>query len=255
MPMDHPLAGTLGLWAIESNGGRVSMVSGWPRARWWTSALHFWDDFSADGELGPDAADPGPVGCRLRAARSRARRDGDIHVPHHVALPQPHARPVRVGRVGRPGRKHHRQLLLHAVRGRVGGGALHGVEPRGAGIAHAAVRRRVPREHAAGRRQGRRVGESLDARDADGASAPPTASSTASKAVGDTAAAAWATARTSGTTRPRRSTCSRASRTRCAAPPSATRWTRTAACTSASCCPTASIASRRPRPTARWARS
>ena len=61
MPTDHPLAGSLGLWVIESNGGRVSMIPGWPRARWWTSALHFWDDFSADGELGPDAADPGPV--------------------------------------------------------------------------------------------------------------------------------------------------------------------------------------------------
>jgi hypothetical protein len=91
MPVDHPLAGSLGLWVIEPNGGRVSMVSGWPRARWWTSALHFWDDFSADGELGPDSADPGASGCRLRAARSRARRDGDIHVPHHVALPEPHA--------------------------------------------------------------------------------------------------------------------------------------------------------------------
>jgi len=35
MPVDHPLAGSLGLWVIEPNGGRVSMVSGWPRARWW----------------------------------------------------------------------------------------------------------------------------------------------------------------------------------------------------------------------------
>jgi uncharacterized protein (DUF608 family) len=61
LPADHPLAGSLGLWTLEPNGGRVSTVTGWPRARWWTSALHFWDDFSADGELGPDSADPGPV--------------------------------------------------------------------------------------------------------------------------------------------------------------------------------------------------
>ena len=57
------------------------------------------------------------------------------------------------------------------------------------------------------------------------------------------AAAAKATARTSGTTRRRPRTCSRALRARCAAPPSATRWTRTAACASARCCPTATSAS------------
>ena len=61
MSPDHALAGSLGLWVIEPSGGRVSTVRGWPRARWWTSALHFWDDFSADGALGPEAADPGPV--------------------------------------------------------------------------------------------------------------------------------------------------------------------------------------------------
>ena len=58
---DHPLLGTLGLWAVGAPDGSVSLLRGWPRARWWTSALHFWDDFSADGALGPESDDPGPV--------------------------------------------------------------------------------------------------------------------------------------------------------------------------------------------------
>jgi non-lysosomal glucosylceramidase len=71
---DHPLFGTIGLWAMRDPATAVSVLSGWPRARWWTSALHFWDDFSADGTLGPESAEPGPVAAvcldRTIAARS-----------------------------------------------------------------------------------------------------------------------------------------------------------------------------------------
>jgi non-lysosomal glucosylceramidase len=60
-----PMAGTLGLSVQHdrAGGGRVTVLRGWPRARWWTSVLKYWDDFAADGELGPEADDRGPVGA------------------------------------------------------------------------------------------------------------------------------------------------------------------------------------------------
>jgi non-lysosomal glucosylceramidase len=58
---DHPLAGSIGLWVLDAGDGLVTRLGGWPRARWWTSAVHFWDDFTADGALGPESDDPGPV--------------------------------------------------------------------------------------------------------------------------------------------------------------------------------------------------
>jgi non-lysosomal glucosylceramidase len=60
---EHPLAGSLGLWILNGKAEDVSILRGWPRARWWTSALHFWDDFSTDGALGPETEEPGPVGA------------------------------------------------------------------------------------------------------------------------------------------------------------------------------------------------
>jgi non-lysosomal glucosylceramidase len=60
---DHPLAGSLGLCALNGTRATVTTLRGWPRARWWTSALHFWDDFSSDGALGPETEEPGPVGA------------------------------------------------------------------------------------------------------------------------------------------------------------------------------------------------
>jgi len=74
---DHPLAGSLGLWVVGGADGQVSMLRGWPRARWWTSALHFWDDFTIDGTLGPESEDPGPVGavCLDRTIAAGATED------------------------------------------------------------------------------------------------------------------------------------------------------------------------------------
>jgi uncharacterized protein (DUF608 family) len=61
MSEDNPLWGSLGLWVAGAGEGELSMLRGWPRARWWTSALQFWDDFTTDGALGPEAAEAGPV--------------------------------------------------------------------------------------------------------------------------------------------------------------------------------------------------
>ena len=233
------------------------MVPGWPRARWWTSALHFWDDFSADGELGPDAADPGPVGCRLRAADDLAPGATATYT-FLITWHFPNRTPDRCGWDAPEGQggSMHRQPLLHAVRGRVGGGALHGVEP-------ARDWNRRTRLFAEAFRE-----STLPAAVKDGASAnlstlvTQTCFRTADgefhgfEGCGDHERLLRRQLHARLELRDRdRSTCSRALRARCAAPPSAIRWTRTAACASASCCPTASIASRRPPPTARWARS
>jgi uncharacterized protein (DUF608 family) len=66
--------GSFALAALEGEGGEISMLKGWPAARWWTSPLLFWDDFSADGELGPEADRAGPV--------------GSICIKHHLAPKQ-----------------------------------------------------------------------------------------------------------------------------------------------------------------------
>jgi len=49
-----PLFGTFGLAVLEP-GGRLNCWRGWPKARWWQSPQMFWDKFSRDGELGPEA--------------------------------------------------------------------------------------------------------------------------------------------------------------------------------------------------------
>lgn len=43
--------------------GAVTYLTGWPKGRWWNSPLLFWDDFSADGELGPQTAETNAVGA------------------------------------------------------------------------------------------------------------------------------------------------------------------------------------------------
>jgi len=56
VPADAPLFGSLALCILDPAGGDVTYLRGWPRAKWWASPLLFWDDFSDDGRLGPEAA-------------------------------------------------------------------------------------------------------------------------------------------------------------------------------------------------------
>jgi non-lysosomal glucosylceramidase len=56
------LYGTFALAALNISGGELSMLRGWPAGRWWDSPLLFWDDFSSDGELGPEAPKLNSVG-------------------------------------------------------------------------------------------------------------------------------------------------------------------------------------------------
>ncbi len=63
LPADDALKGSFLLSVLDSAGGRVTHLRGWERSRWWNSPMFFWDDFSADGELGPESKNPGPVGA------------------------------------------------------------------------------------------------------------------------------------------------------------------------------------------------
>jgi uncharacterized protein (DUF608 family) len=57
------LKGSFVLAALPPAGANLTHLLGWERSRWWNSPMFFWDDFSADGELGPESKDPGPVGA------------------------------------------------------------------------------------------------------------------------------------------------------------------------------------------------
>ncbi|MBS1875424.1 MAG: hypothetical protein JSU00_19585 [Acidobacteria bacterium] len=61
-PKDDPLAGSFVVGVIGGEGGHITHLRGWPKAKWWASPLLFWDDFTADGQLGPEPAELGPVG-------------------------------------------------------------------------------------------------------------------------------------------------------------------------------------------------
>jgi len=54
---EHPERGSVALCVLAPGNGRVSYLRGWPGAKWWASPMLFWDDFTSDGELGPEAAD------------------------------------------------------------------------------------------------------------------------------------------------------------------------------------------------------
>ena len=59
---DAALAGSFALCVTGPGDGRVTYLRGWPRAKWWASPLLFWDDFTGDGQLGPEAAQRNSVG-------------------------------------------------------------------------------------------------------------------------------------------------------------------------------------------------
>ncbi len=74
---DAPLAGSFALCVAGPGDGRVTHLRGWPRAKWWASPLLFWDDFSADGQLGPEAAERNHVGsvCLQRTIAPGAKAE------------------------------------------------------------------------------------------------------------------------------------------------------------------------------------
>ena len=63
LPANDALHGSFVLSALPADGLKLTHLRGWERSRWWNSPMFYWDDFSADGELGPESNDPGPVGA------------------------------------------------------------------------------------------------------------------------------------------------------------------------------------------------
>jgi uncharacterized protein (DUF608 family) len=57
LPEADPERGSFALCLLNPGDGHVSYLRGWPAAKWWASPMLFWDDFSADGRLGPEAAE------------------------------------------------------------------------------------------------------------------------------------------------------------------------------------------------------
>ncbi|MGD0618742.1 MAG: GH116 family glycosyl-hydrolase [Bryobacteraceae bacterium] len=92
---DDPGSGTFALAALTSGEGRVTMLRGWPAGRWWNSPLLFWDDFSSDGELGPEADKTGPVGaiCLKRDIAAGAEAEYTFLLAWHF----PNRTPERCG--------------------------------------------------------------------------------------------------------------------------------------------------------------
>lgn len=58
-----PINGTFALAALRDSGARITYWSGWPKSRWWTAPMRFWDALSRDGALLDEPAQPGSVGA------------------------------------------------------------------------------------------------------------------------------------------------------------------------------------------------
>jgi non-lysosomal glucosylceramidase len=58
-----PLHGSFALSVLDAGDGRVSYLRGWPAAKWWASPTLFWDDFTSDGQLGPEAEKQNATGA------------------------------------------------------------------------------------------------------------------------------------------------------------------------------------------------
>jgi uncharacterized protein (DUF608 family) len=92
---DDPGKGTLALAVLRPADGEVTMLRGWPAGRWWNSPLLFWDDFTADGALGPEKEKPGNVGavCLKRRIAAGAEADFAFVLAWHF----PNRTPERTG--------------------------------------------------------------------------------------------------------------------------------------------------------------
>ena len=137
-----PGQGSFALAVLRPGDGEVTMLRGWPAGRWWNSPLLFWDDFTADGALGPEPAKPGIVGavCSEAEDRGRRRRRNSRSCSPGTF---PNRTPERCGwtRPERARERRHRELVRDAVRRRLGRRRARGGAHRRSGPAHAAVRR------------------------------------------------------------------------------------------------------------------
>jgi uncharacterized protein (DUF608 family) len=82
---DAPANGSFALCVRGVGDGRLTHLDGWPKARWWASPLLFWDDFSADGALGPQAEQTNRVAslCLSREIAPGAQADFEFLLAWH----------------------------------------------------------------------------------------------------------------------------------------------------------------------------
>jgi uncharacterized protein (DUF608 family) len=59
---EDPMRGELALCVLHDAASHLTHWRGWPESRWWNAPMLFWDDFSADGELGAEPDPHGVVG-------------------------------------------------------------------------------------------------------------------------------------------------------------------------------------------------
>jgi uncharacterized protein (DUF608 family) len=59
---DHPMRGEFALCALDPGKGKFTHWRGWAQTRWWNAPMLYWDDFSADGELGEEPEPRNAVG-------------------------------------------------------------------------------------------------------------------------------------------------------------------------------------------------
>lgn len=72
-----PMRGTLTLAAVGS-GGKLTYLRGWQKSRWWNAPMLFWDDFTADGELGPEPEQRGSTGSICLSRSIAAGRQAEF---------------------------------------------------------------------------------------------------------------------------------------------------------------------------------
>ena len=95
LPAEDPLKGSFVVAAVDPGEARVTYLRGWQRDRWWNSPMLYWDDFSADGELGPEPAQRSGVGalCAGRTIAPGAHADYTFLLAWHF----PNRTPRRCG--------------------------------------------------------------------------------------------------------------------------------------------------------------
>ena len=92
---DDPGYGSFALAVFEDGAAETTMLRGWPAGRWWNSPLLYWDDFSADGALGPEAEKLGAVGAVCVKRRIMPGAEADYHFV--LAWHFPNRTPKRCG--------------------------------------------------------------------------------------------------------------------------------------------------------------
>ena len=95
LPPDDIMHGSFALAVLNQGSANLTHLKGWPAGRWWNSPLLFWDDFSSDGELGPEAEQTNAVGglCLKRTLAAHQSANYEFLLAWHF----PNRTPARCG--------------------------------------------------------------------------------------------------------------------------------------------------------------